>query len=292
MDRRNFMQLGCAALCTLSYPALAKNFQASQTRLATLEKETGGRLGVACIDTATGKAFGYRAEERFPMCSTFKWLAGAAILRQVEKKAMQLDTRIRFSHKQVLPGSPVSRNFAGTEGMSLAALCEAAIADSDNTAANLLLEALGGIPAWNAYVRSLGDQLTHLDHPEPFLNKAQAGDKRNTTPPSAMCANLKHVLLEDALSPSSREQLKQWMLATRTGKQRLRKDLDSGWTLANKTGTGNTESGTANDVGIYWPPTGQPIVLAVYLTQAHVPLTQQEAAIAQVGHWVRDGWRA
>ncbi|WP_157288417.1 class A beta-lactamase [Uliginosibacterium gangwonense] len=292
MDRRNFMHFGCAALCTLSYPVLAKNFQASQTKLAALEGETGGRLGIACIDTATGKAFGYRADERFPMCSTFKWLAGAALLKQVDEKTKRLDQRIRFSHKQLLGGSPVTQKFADTEGMSLAALCEAAIADSDNTAANLIVETLGGIPAWNAYVRTLGDQLTHLDHPEPFLNKTQMGDKRNTTTPSAMCANLKHVLLEDALSPSSREQLKQWMLATRTGKQRLRKDLNSGWTLANKTGTGDAETGTANDIGIYWPPTGQPIVLTVYLTHAHVPLAQQEAAIAQVGHWVRDGWRA
>jgi len=291
MNRRNFMQLGCAALCTLSYPVLAKNFQASQTRLAALEAQTGGRLGVACIDMATGKAFGYRAEERFPMCSTFKWLAAAAILRQVEKKALQLDTCIRFSHKQLLPGSPVSKNFADTEGMSLAALCEAAITESDNTAANLLLDALGGISAWNAYARTLGDQLTHLDHPEPFLNAARAGDKRNTTTPAAMSRDLQHVLLEDALSPSSREQLKHWMLATRTGKQRLRKGMDSDWTLANKTGTGDTESGTANDVGIYWPPVGQPIVLAVYLTQAHIPLAQQESAIAQVGQWIRDGWR-
>src|SRR5262245_60717536 len=42
------------------------------SELARFERESGGRLGVAVLDTLTGAQAGHRADERFPMCSTFK----------------------------------------------------------------------------------------------------------------------------------------------------------------------------------------------------------------------------
>src|SRR4051812_32446824 len=47
---------------------------------AALEQKAGGRLGVAVLDSRTGKRFGHRIDERFALCSTFKFLAAAAVL--------------------------------------------------------------------------------------------------------------------------------------------------------------------------------------------------------------------
>lgn len=291
MDRRNFMRLGCVALTSGSVLALAKNFQAMEMDLSALERETGGRLGVFISDQASGKSFGYRQSERFPMCSTFKWLAGAALLKRVDSGQESLDRRVHFSTERLMEWAPVTRRFAGNSGMTLAELCEAAITESDNTAADIIVQEIGGIPAWNAYVRSLGDDTTRLDRPEPFLNEARAGDERDTTTPAAMSRNLRRILLENALSTSSRDLLLKWMYATKYSGQRLRKNLPEDWRLADKTGTGNSGTGTASDVGVFWSPRGDAVVVSVYLTQARVDRAQQETAIATIGRWMREGWR-
>ena len=49
------------------------------TDFVALETESGGRLGVAVLDTGSRAFVGHRAGERFPMCSTFKLLAAAAV---------------------------------------------------------------------------------------------------------------------------------------------------------------------------------------------------------------------
>jgi beta-lactamase class A len=286
MNRRSFNLLVGMALAGIGRAISAKGFQGFQERCKELETKLGGRLGVSCLDTGNGHLVGYRADERFPMCSTFKWLAAAAVLSRVDAGHEQLDRRIVFGRDELLDWSPVTKHHADGDGMTLGELCEAAIAESDNPAANLLLKAIGGTEGWNRYLRSIGDDKSRLDRIEPMLNEARPGDVRDTTTPAAMVADLRRLLLGNALSWASKEQLIQWMLATKTSGRRLRSGLPQGWRLADKTGTCN--SGTANDVGVLWPPSGAPIVLAVYLTQARVSREEQELAIATVGHWARE----
>jgi beta-lactamase class A len=169
--------------------------------------------------------------------------------------------------------------------MTLAEICEAALTRSDNTAGNLLLEDIGGPSALTAFARTLGDDITRLDRNEPSLNQALSDDPRDTTTPSAMASNLKTLLFEaTALSAASREQLTAWLIANKTGDARLRAGLPNGWRVGDKTGTG--EQGTANDVAVVWPSSGAPVIVAVYLTAASVPIAQQNGIIASVARAV------
>lgn len=296
MDRRAFIWAGSLALAAFASEASAKkkshqkkpHHHQRHSPFEDIEAKTGGRLGVCCIDTGSGRITGYREGERFPMCSTFKWLAAAAVLGRVDAGQEQLDRRIAIAPGDLLEWAPVTKRHVGAEGMSLGELCEAAVTESDNTAANLILREIGGIPKWNDYVRAVGDTLTRLDRGEPALNEALADDARDTTTPAAMAVDLRRLLLEDKLSPASRAQLTQWMLATKTSDQRLRAGLKDGWRLADKTGTGNADTGTVCDVGVYWSPAGKPIVVTVYLTRATIDRAKQEAVIAEVGRWARE----
>ena len=65
-------------------------------RLAALETSAGGRLGVAVLDTGGDARLLYRADERFPMCSTFKALASAAVLKRVDEGQEQLQRVVRY----------------------------------------------------------------------------------------------------------------------------------------------------------------------------------------------------
>jgi beta-lactamase class A len=250
-------------------------------RLAAIEKTSGGRLGVCILDTATGAKYGHRADERFPMCSTFKLLAAALVLHRVDAGQEQLERRIPIAASDILPHSPTTQQHIGPKGLPMAALCEASIIISDNAAANLMLASFGGPAGLTAYLRSLGDTVTRLDRNEPDLNESAPGDVRDTTTPEAMLATMQKLTLGSALSDASRKLIVQWLLANTTGDRRLRALLPPGWRVGDKTGTG--AHGSTNDIGLIWPPGRAPLLVTAYLTATQQPAAQREAALAQVG---------
>jgi beta-lactamase class A len=266
-------------------PALAgpDQAQALARAFAGIEARVGGRLGVAVLDTGSGLTAARRGDERFPLCSTFKWLAGAAILARVDAGDESLDRTVPIRAQDIVTYSPETEKHAG-ESMKLGAICAAAITLSDNTAGNLMLDALGGPEALTAYARSLGDPATRLDRTETSLNEAAPGDPRDTTTPLAMAADLEKVLTGDALTKASRDQLTAWLVENTTGDARLRAGLPEGWRVGDKTGTCNAH--TANDVGIVWPPDGAPILIAVYLAETNATGDERNAAIADVARAV------
>lgn len=249
-------------------------------RLAAIERAVGGRLGVAVIDTGSGHHYGYRSGERFAMCSTFKLLAAAAILVRVDQGRARLDHAVAIRRAVILPHSPVTERHVGAM-MTLAQLCDAAVTQSDNAAANLLLREIGGPGGVTALARSLGDRSTRLDRWEPALNTALPGDARDTTTPAAMAETMRRLLLGDALSAASRAHLAAWLKGNRTGADRVRRDVPRDWIVGDKTGTG--ERGSTGDIAILWPPRRSPVLAAVYLTGSDAPLAKREAAIAAVG---------
>jgi beta-lactamase class A len=252
-------------------------------RFAEIEAKTGGRLGAAVIDTGSGMQAAYRADERFPLCSTFKLLAAAAILARADAGQERLDKPIAVRREDIVDYSPATEPNVGGS-MTLAELCKAALTLSDNTAGNLMLAVLGGPQAVTAYARSLGDTATRLDRNEPHLNDIAPGDSRDTTTPSAIATDLRTLLFGNALTPKSRDQLTAWLVANKTGDTRLRAGLPAGCRVGDKTGTCNAN--TANDVGVVWLEGRAPVVIATYLTGATVDRNEQNAAIAAVGQAV------
>src|ERR1700722_8119667 len=175
------------------------------TSIHTIEESLGGRLGVAILDTGDGRRLEYHASDRFPLCSTFKFLAAAAILQKADKKELDLNRQISYGPIDLLDWAPITTKHVQEGSMSLDALCAAAIEYSDNTAGNLLLQTIGGPRDPTDFVRSLGDPVTRLDRNEPTLNSAIKGDERDTTSPTAMLNNMRTLLLEDRLSSDSRQ---------------------------------------------------------------------------------------
>jgi beta-lactamase class A len=275
---------GAASLSTLGAHASKAIAQlapaASRSQILAIEARNGGRLGVVAVDTGTGVTIEYRADERFPLTSTFKFLAAAAVLGQVDAGEEKLDRIIPYTEAEIEPTySPVTKNHVGV-GMSVVDLCAAAVVVSDNTAGNLLLRILGGPEGVTAFCRSLDDQVTRLDRTEPTLNTAIPGDDRDTTSPRAILNDMKRILLGNLLSPASRHRLETWLVDNKVGGQRLRAGIPPTWRIGDKTGSG--ENGTANDIGVLWPPAGAPILAAVYYTGSRESREQINAAHAEI----------
>jgi len=250
-------------------------------RIDALEAEYGGRLGVAVLDTATGRRLLRRADERFPLCSTFKLLAAAAVLKRVDVGEDRLDRLIPYAPADLLDYAPITKNRVAEGGMPLGDLCAAAIDWSDNTAGNLILRDIGGPAGFTGYARSLGDTLTRLDRTEPTLNTALAGDERDTTSPSAMLADLRAVLLGNALSAASRDRLTQWMIADKVGDKRIRAGLPPGWIAGDKTGAG--DNGATNTIAILWPPHRAPLLACVYFVGSTADTEARNGVHTEIG---------
>lgn len=272
------------ALSVLTAPVLAgtQSGEEANAALAALEQNAGGRLGVAISGAASGLRAGHRLHERFLLCSTFKALAAALVLSRVDRKEEALDRRIVFDKDVLVDWSPVTGKRVGAHGMSVAELCHAMLTQSDNTAANLILRSCGGPEAMTKYLRSIGDEVSRLDRYETALNEHEgADDVRDTTTPAAMAATLRTLFFAEALSAASRAQLASWMIANKTGDRRLRAGLPSGWPVGDRTGT--NRSGSANDVGIAWPPAGEAVVIAAYYRNSHSSSERRDAVLAEVG---------
>ena len=292
MHRRQFSTVFALALGSAAWGAAGEEkLGAGADPYATLERAAGGRLGVAVLDTATGAVTGHRLDERFPMCSTFKWLLAARVLQRVADGRERLDRRIVYTAAELPEYAPVSGRHAGGDGLSVGELCEAAITLSDNGAANLLLASVGGPAAVTAQARAFGDTATRLDRIEPALNHVGPGDVRDTTTPRAMAGALRVAALGDGLPPAQRAQLVAWMSATTTGLRRLRGGVPADWRGADKTGT--LDRSTVNDVAVLWPPRRAPLVVAAYL--ADCPPRHgldRERVLADVGREVARRVRA
>lgn len=270
VNRRAVLALGAGAALAVAVPATA---QASTVtgKLRELEKQHNARLGVFATDTGSGRTVLHRSDELFPMCSTFKTIAAAAILRK-DRDGSLLGKVIRYTQSDVdksghgpITGRP--ENLAN--GMKISALCEATITYSDNCAANLLLKELGGPTAISRFSRSIGDPVTRLDRWEPELNSAEPGRVTDTTSPRAIGQSYARLTLGHALNSNDSDQLVKWLLANTTGGNRVRAGLPAAWGWGDKTGTGDYS--TTNDVGIAFPPGRAPIVIAVLSTKKDTP---------------------
>jgi beta-lactamase class A len=254
---------------------------AARSSLVAIENQLGGRVGVAALDVGSGVWLKYRADERFAMCSTFKWMLAAAVLSQADQDAALLDRLIHYGPMDLLDVAPVTSAHISEGALSIRALCEAAVEVSDNTAANLLLKFIGGPKALTAYLRRTGDRVTRLDRNEPTLNTNLANDPRDTTTPAAMVATLQRLLLGNALSTSSRELLLDWLKKCQTGTHRIRAGLPQDWPVGDKTGTGANSA--ANDNAIAFPPGRAPVLIATYLSGSGASADALNDAHARIG---------
>ena len=261
------------AACASQAPSPSATAREAQpdanAELARIEAAVGGRVGVFALDTASGRTLAHRADERFAMCSTFKWVLAAAAFARVDRGDGTLDERIPLRKADLFQeGSAVTSQHVADGSMTVEALARAAVTVSDNTAANLLLAHIGGPAGLTAFIRQVGDTVTRLDRNEPTLNANEPGDERDTTSPRAMVGLMMAVLVGDALKAASRERLLALLQACETGKKRLRAGLPPDWVVGDKTGTGNF---AFNDVAIATPPGRAPILISAYMSDPGGP---------------------
>lgn len=284
MDRRSVL----TGLSALGLTACSRGTQATPDAaspapeafdLSALEARDGGRLGFVAHDLGSGRVLAWRGEERFVYCSTFKMFLAAATFLRVQAGEERLDRMIPVTRADMVNHAPITEPAIGG-ALSVEALMKGTVEVSDNPAANLLLKAMGGLEPMRAFYRGLGDADTTVDRFEPEMNRLDRD--KDTIKPLSAAANLKRLLIDadTPLSVPHKEKLLRWLIDTPTGQARIKAGVPAGWTTAHKTGTGGY--GPTNDIGVLYPPSGAPVIVAAYHHGARETAAERnEAVIAQ-----------
>jgi beta-lactamase class A len=267
LSRRRWIQgAGASTLLAGTSLAFAAEGEARQ-RLEAIRTRIEGRLAVHVFDTHTGHRIRFDDDSRFATASTFKMLLAAAVLRRVERGDLKLSQPVAYGEKDMVKvTSPVTARHVAAGSLPLQTLCAAIVEVSDNTAANLLMNLIGGPEAVTKFARELGDEVTRIDRLEPELNSNLPGDPRDTTSARAMVDNMQNLFTGNVLSRSSVDLLTSWMVNATPGLARIRAGIPKNWKAGDKSGTG--ANGAVNDLAILWPPRRKPVFVAIYMSDS------------------------
>ncbi|AGV20491.1 CARB family carbenicillin-hydrolyzing class A beta-lactamase [Vibrio alginolyticus] len=275
--KKLFLLAGLMVCSTLSY--------ASQLNedISLLEQQTSSRIGVSVWDTQADERWDYRGDERFPLMSTFKTLACAKMLSDMDSGKLSKNATAKVDERSIVVWSPVMDKLAG-QNTRIEHACEAAMLMSDNTAANLVLNEIGGPKAVTMFLRTIGDKATRLDRIEPRLNEATPGDSRDTTTPNAILNTLRTLIEGETLSYESRVQLKIWMQDNKVSDSLMRSVLPTGWSIADRSGAGGHGSRGIN--AIIWKENHRPVYISIYVTETELSLQARDQLVAQISQLI------
>jgi len=295
---------GSSATATVAATATTNPAAARHARLqAALDQYARsaqpGVLGVAVLDLRSSAEWRVNGERPFPMMSVFKAPLAAAALDLVDKGRLPLARRFTITRDQLRAGqSAIRTNFQGERmSFTIAELLRAAVSESDNTAADALMRAIGGPAVVTAFLHAHGIDGMHVEMdegqvadlfrhtgsaPAPAADETaqqrrqrqQAGlsaylnDPRNRSTPVAAVDFLRKLASGALLSPASTQQLLT-LMQKQTRPRRLRAGLPDDLTFADKCGTSLTVNGVTaafNDIGIVSWPDGHRVIIAAFLS--------------------------
>jgi beta-lactamase class A len=254
-------------------------------QLRRLESEKDGTVGVFAVDTETGQALAYREGERFAFASTGKALTAAVVLQQLSSQA--LSRPVFYNETDLVPYSPVTELHV-EDGMTVRELLDAAVTISDNTAANLLLDLIGGPQGLDRALEAVGDEITEAVRREPELNDYTPGDTRDTTTPRAIAMSLAAYATGTALDAADQRLLNNLLRRNTTGDALIRAAVPTRWQVGDK--TGSASYGTRNDIAVITPPGRAPIVLAVLTRHDRQDAPTDDTLVSDAAQAVVDAW--
>ena len=282
----------------------AHSQSALQARVTAIAAKAHGTVSVSCLLPGTALNCDLHPHDHSPMQSVFKFPLVLTVLhladtgkllptqRPGEPIRVTLDRAARFLPEDCIPHaySPLQKRYPEAEvDVPLRELIQLVIGESDNAATETLLRIIGGPSVVQDYIRSLGIMEFHLEDGEHRLHLDPAAQYRNWIEPAAAVQLLERLVSNSPLSPAANDFLVQTLIASTTGRKRLRAGLPAGTVLAHKTGTSGEYNGKAaatNDIGLITLPDGRRLAIAVFVTDARANEVKRDRVIARIARAV------
>lgn len=288
---------------------------------ALAKRARPGVLGAGLMNLESGQSWTQLGDRTFPMMSVFKAPLAAAALAETEAGRLSLTETVTLTEDQLsAPYSPIADAWPARAAYTYGELLAAAVIDSDNTAADVLMKRIGGpgvVGAWlqakrlfeirvDRYEREV-QPATHGMAPFRLAWKGPAfaaavatipperrraamlaymADPRDSATPRGMLQFLEMLGGGELLTPASTARLVGLMSTTGRGAERLKAGLPKGAAFAHKPGTSATDLGLTpayNDVGIFTLPDRRRYAAVAFLTGSTADEKARAGLIADLG---------
>jgi beta-lactamase class A len=299
--------------------AAARRILEGQVR--ALGQAFSGDIGIAVRDVQSGWTTSYDGETYFPQQSVSKFWVALAALDKADRGELSLDAPVTVRRDDMtLFHQPIAAQLGGSGyNTNLNTLIYRAITQSDNTCNDFVLWKAGGPDAVRGFLRYKGIEGIRFGPGERLLQSQIAGIRwqqsyaynggfyraRAAVPasqrraaferyianpmdgatPNGIVEALARLKRGELLSAASTHKLLSTMGNTKTGAQRLKGGLSSGWRLSHKTGTGQVLGGEQagyNDIGILTGPDGRSYAVAVMIRRTSAPLGHRMQAMQNI----------
>ena len=275
------------------------------TEIQRLAEETGGIIGVAATELATGRHIGYREDQLFPTASVIKLPLLVTLYEDAIAERIDLSERVTYHGDTKVAGSGVLQYLDDGLNPTLRDLSVLMMSVSDNTATDLLFDRVGkarieatmerlGLPSIRVPfdIREMLMELVDMDHAKPGgyeelrrLLRISAGsggrsmipDQADRATPADLCRLLELIesrsILDADACTAIIELMKRIQAATR-----IPGLLPKRTVVAHKTGSYRR---LRNDVGIVYAPNG-PYVIALFARELAKDNIDDDGALARI----------
>lgn len=248
------------------------------------------RIGIAVIINGNDTV-SVNGERDFPMMSVSKFPLALTIAHWIDAHGMSLNDSITFSEAALHENtySPMLKKYGKSRNiMSIRELLEWSLVDSDNNAADILLNYIGGTSGATSIMRQIGlsDDIvigaSEDDmHRDPYLSYL------NRTTPLAMAQLFDRFNSEIRKMSQTYSDISAILEQCHTGIDRLAEPLlTTNVTIGHKTGTGfPTPEGrisAINDCGYVNMPNGMRYSIAVFVADSGYDMAATSAIIADI----------
>ena len=266
---------------------------------------TGGVIGVAATQLATGRHIGYREDELFPTASVIKLPLLVTLYEDAIAGRIDLSERVTYRDETKVAGSGVLQYLDEGLNPTLRDLAVLMMSVSDNTATDLLFDRVGkarieavmdrlGLPSIRVPfdIREMLMELVDLDHSKPggydelrrLLRISAGSGGRSMVPaqadrasPADICRLLERIESRAILDPDACTAIVELMKRIQSA-TRIPGLLPKGTVVAHKTGSYRR---LRNDVGIVYAPNG-PYAIALFARELPRDNIEDDEALARI----------
>lgn len=296
--------------------------RAFEQELEELGAGLPGEVGIAVVDVETGNSYDFNGDEILPQQSVSKLWVTLTALDAVDRGQLDLSENITIGREDLTVFYQPIRDLVRTRGSvttDYGDLMRRAIAQSDNTANDLLLRRVGGPKEVQAYLDARRIEAVRFGTDERTKQSAIAGlkwrqdysyensffDARDDVPigqrrlaferyladpidgasPLGIARALAMLKRGELLSPESTAFLLDLLSQTKSGPNRLMGGVPPDWSFGHKTGTGQFLEGEQsgyNDVGLLTAPGGRTYAIATMIGRTRVPTPERMAMMQEV----------
>lgn len=272
--------------------------------IRNLGQSFNGKVGIAVRRVGSDWTVAWNGNLLFPQQSVSKLWVSMTFLDAVDRGKIRISDTTTITRKDLTVFHQPTAGLVGSTGWTTtySDLMHRAMTQSDNTANDTLLRAVGGPEAVRGYLarrfikdirfgpgeRLLQSATAGLDWRQdysigrnfyaaraqlPMSVRVKALDNYLANPPdgaapSSIVEALAKLKEGDMLSPTSSQLLLSIMSQAKTGPQRIKGGVPAGWHYLHKTGTGQElapRSTGFNDIGIMTAPDGTSYAVAVMI---------------------------